>query len=114
MRTACIFSGDIEPGQSATGIDIDHDATHEIVRRRHHFDPPASQIETTIGAAFDHTGKLSRYIFRAEMTHCNIDATVGCRIATTHFGINSTADDIAGCALARRIVVRHKTFTVTV
>ena len=67
MRAASILAGDIESGKGGPRVGIDDNAAHEVMRRRHHLDQAARQVEAAIGAAFHHAGEFLRDIFGPQM-----------------------------------------------
>ncbi len=78
------------------------------MRRRHHFDQAAGEIETAIAAAIHHALELFRHFGRPKMAHLDIDAAVARSAPGAHLGIDGAADDVAGGALELWIVVAHE------
>ena len=108
VHAAGIFAGDEQPETLRRGVDLADHATHEIMRRRHHFDQAAGQIETAVAAAIHHALEFLRHFGRAEMTHLDIDAAVARGASGAHLGIDGAADDVTGGALEFWIVIAHE------
>ena len=114
MGAAGVLPGDIEAGQVRPRIGVADQAAHEIMRRRHDLDPAAGEVEAAVGAAPDHAAELRAHRLRPQMAHRDIDAAVGRGPALAHLREDRPADDIAGCALARVVVIEHEAAPVAV
>ena len=108
VHAAGILAGNEQAETLRRGVDLADDAAHEIMRRRHHFDQAAGQIETAVAAAIDHALELLRHFGRSEMTHLDIDAAVARSASGAHLGIDGAADHVAGGALEFWIVIAHE------
>src|SRR5262249_35567987 len=81
-----------------------------VVRRRYDLDASAGEIEAAVGAAFDHALELTADSFGAEVPHFDEDAAMRAREARADAVHDGAADDVAGRALAARIVFEHEAF----
>src|SRR6185437_17002710 len=76
---------------------------------RDHLDAAGGEIEAAIVAALDHALEFAPHALGAEMRHLDIDAAVRAGETLADAVHDRAADDVAGGALAARIVAEHET-----
>src|SRR5690606_13264326 len=86
----------------------------EVVRRRHHLDQAAGEIEAAIGTALDHAFELFADLIRPEVAHLDVDAAVARRAARAHFGVYGLTYFVARCPLGLRVDALHEALHVAV
>src|SRR6185437_16697153 len=104
VHAAGVLAGRIEPGQFRRAVGFEFDAAHHVMRGRDHLDAAGGEIEAAIVAALDHALEFAPHALGAEMRHLDIDAAVRAGETLADAVHDRAADDVAGGALAARIV----------
>ena len=108
VHAAGILAGGEQAGQPGRAVGLEAHPAHQVVRRRHHLDPSAGEIEATIGAALDHALELGAHLVGAEMAHVDIDPAARRRVALAHLLVDGAGDDVPRRPFRRRAVTSHE------
>jgi hypothetical protein len=96
-------------------VQIELHPAHHVMRRRHHLDQAADQVEPHVAAAVDHALELLRHHLGVEMPHGDVEPAVRPGAAVVlHQVVHGAADDVAGGAFLAFVVLAHEAFLVDV
>ena len=108
VHAARIFPGSEQSGEGRRAVGREHDAAHHVMRGWHHFDQPAREIESAIGAALDHSFELPANVVRPEMRHLQKHAALRRLPVLAHLGVDRPRNDVPRRAFGARIVALHE------
>src|SRR3954469_22632449 len=87
---------------------------HHVVRRGHHFDKAAGEIEAAICATLYHALEVPAVVVGTQMRHADVDAAIGSSAPRSHLRKNSTRHDVARGALELRVVIAHEPLGIAI
>ena len=112
MHAARVLAGGEQAGDGGRAIGVEFGPTHHVMGRGHDLDQAFGQIETAIGAAFDHALEVLAHLGRVQVLHGDVKPAVGGNVAGPHFREHGAGHDIAGRALAPIIILVHEALLV--
>ena len=112
VDAARVLARGVEAGQGRGGVGLEGDAAHHVMRRRHHLDQPAGEVEAAVPAALDHALEALLDRSGTEMGHGDVEPAAFGDIAGAHLARHGAADDIAGGALQAGVVALHEPLAV--